>query len=78
MCIGHDCLSVCLSVPRRIPSLLHGPGCNLGESMGCPLVVRCWVDLQSVHRFCCYDNIEPNAKCQRVLVLTLCLFVNVS
>jgi len=22
--------SVCLSVPRRIPTLLHGPGCNLG------------------------------------------------
>jgi len=20
-----------LSVPRRIPTLLHGPGCNLGE-----------------------------------------------
>jgi len=26
-----------------------------------------------VHRFLCYDNIVPNAKCQRVLVLTLCL-----
>jgi len=25
------CVSVCLSVPRRIPTLLHGPGCNLGE-----------------------------------------------
>jgi len=23
--------SVCLSVPGRIPTLLHGPGCNLGE-----------------------------------------------
>jgi len=22
---------VCLSVPRRIPTLLHGPGCNLEE-----------------------------------------------
>jgi len=25
------CVPVCLSVPRRIPTLLHGPGCNLGE-----------------------------------------------
>ena len=25
------CLSVCLSVHRRIPTLLHGPGCNLQE-----------------------------------------------
>ena len=32
-----------------------------------------WADLQSVHRFRCCDNIVPNAKCQRVLVLALCL-----
>ena len=32
-----------------------------------------WADLQSVHGFRCYDNIVPNAKCQRVLVLALCL-----
>jgi len=25
------CLSVCMAVPRRIPTLLHGPECNLGE-----------------------------------------------
>ena len=25
------CLFVCLSVRGRIPTLLHGPGCNLGE-----------------------------------------------
>ena len=33
MYIGHARLrlSVCLSVPRRIPTPLHGPGCNLGE-----------------------------------------------
>jgi len=34
---GHDCLCVyvyvclCVSLPRRMPTLLHGPGCNLGE-----------------------------------------------
>ena len=32
-----------------------------------------WADLQSFHGFCCYDNIAPNAKCQRVLVLALCV-----
>ena len=31
--------------------------------------VPCWADLQSVHGFRCYDNIAPNAKYQRVLVL---------
>ena len=25
------CVSVCLSVPRRILTLLHVPGCNFGE-----------------------------------------------
>jgi len=25
------CVPVCLSVPRRIPALLHGAGCNLWE-----------------------------------------------
>ena len=29
--IGHSCLCVCLSVPRRIPTLLPGPGCKLEE-----------------------------------------------
>jgi len=37
-----------------------------------PLVVDYWVDLQSVHGFRCYDNIELNAKCQQVLVIALC------
>jgi len=31
-----------------------------------------------VRGFRCYDNIAPNAKCQRVLVLALCLQVNIS
>ena len=47
MFIGHGrlcvCLSVCLSVPRRITTLLHGPGCNLGN--GRPLVVHYSADL---------------------------------
>ena len=51
------CVSVCLSVPRRIPTLLHGPGCNLGEWQG-PLVVHYLADLQSVYEFRCYDNLS--------------------
>jgi len=47
------CVSVCLSV-RRILTLLHGSGYNLG----CPLDAHCWVDLQSMHGFRCYDYIH--------------------
>jgi len=36
--IGHARLSVCfcLSVRGLMPTLLHGPGCNLGNGKGCP------------------------------------------
>jgi len=34
-----------------------------------PMCVHYWADLQSVHWFRCCDNIDPNAKCQQVLVL---------
>jgi len=39
---GHARLCVCVSVRGRTPTLLHGPGCNLGRVRGCPLVVHCW------------------------------------
>jgi len=45
----------------------------LGEMVGVPSVGHYWADLQSVHGFRCCDNIAPYAKCQRVLVLALCL-----
>ena len=44
----------------------------LREWLRCPLVVHyCvdWATLQSAHGFRCCDNMAPNAKCQRVLVL---------
>jgi len=50
------CLSVCVSVCGRMPTLLHGPGCNLGNCRGCPLVVHCCADLQSAHGLRCYGN----------------------
>ena len=51
------CVSVCLSVRGRMPTVLHEPGCNLGEWQRLPLIVHCWADLQSVHGLRCYDNI---------------------
>jgi len=59
------CVCVCLS----ITAFPH----YLGNGTGCPLVVHYLTDLHSVRGFRCYDNIAPNAKCQRVLMLALCL-----
>jgi len=52
------CVSVCLSVPRRISTLLTHPDVTLGSGRGCPLVIHSWEDLQSVHGFRCYGNIR--------------------
>jgi len=57
MYCGHMRLCVCVSVRIRTPTLLHGPGCNLGRGRGCPLVVHYWADLQSAHGLRCYGNI---------------------
>ena len=54
---GHPRLCVCVCVGGRMPTLLHGPGCNLWSGRGCPLVVHYWADLQSVHGLICYGNI---------------------
>jgi len=62
------CVSVCLSL-IAFPYYCT----DLDVTWGMVLVVHYWVDLQSVHGFHYYDNIAPNAKCQRVLVLALCL-----
>jgi len=77
MCIGHSYLCVCLSL-ATFPHFCTVPDVNWGNVRGCSLVVQYWADLQSVHEFRCYDNIAPNAKCQRVLVLALCVVVVVA
>jgi len=70
------CVSVCVSVRGRIPTLLHGPGCNLGNCRGCPTVVHYWADLQSVHGLRCYGNITRTGNVSEyMLVLALCLVV---
>ena len=70
------CVSVCvcLSVRGHIPTLLHGPGCNLGSGRGCPLVVHYWADLQLVALL--YGNIARTRNVSEyMLVLALCLVV---
>jgi len=54
MYIGHARLCVCLTVPRRMPTLCTEADVRNGRRF--PLVVRYWADLQSVHGFRCYDN----------------------
>jgi len=67
------CMCVCLSVLTVFPQYCTDMDVSWGNGRGCPLVVQYWADLQSVHGFRCYDHIVLNAKCQRVLVLALCL-----
>jgi len=74
MYCGHARLCVCVSVPGRMPTLLHGPGCNLWAARGCPLVMHYWADLQSVHELRCYSNITRTQNVSEyMLVLALCL-----
>jgi len=66
------CLSVCQSVWLSLAAFPHycsDPDVTWRNGIGVPIVVHYWADLQSAHGFRCYDN----AKCQRVLVLALCL-----
>jgi len=74
MYIGHGRLCVCLSL-AAFQHYCMDPDVSWGNGRGCPLVVHYWADLQLVHRFCCYNEIAPNVKCHRMLVLTVCLVV---
>jgi len=55
--VMHVCVSVCLSVCGRTPTLLHGPDVTWGCGRGCPLVVHYWADLQLGHGLHCCGNI---------------------
>jgi len=66
------CVHVCLSL-ASLPHYCMDPDVTWGKGRGCLLVVHYWADLQSVHGFRCCENMSPNAKCQRVLVLALSL-----
>jgi len=81
MYIGHArvCVSVCVCLSlAACPHYCTHPAATWDNGRGCPLVLHYWANLQSVHGFRCYNNITSNAKCQRVLVLALCLVLSVS
>jgi len=56
MYCGYARLPVCLSA-AVCPQYCTDPDVAWRSGRGCPLVVRCWADLQSVHGLCCYGNI---------------------
>jgi len=75
-CVFWSWPCVCLSL-AAFPYCRTDLDVTWGNGRECTLVVRYWVDLQSVRGFRCYDSIVPNTKCQRVLVVALCLVDNV-
>ena len=69
------CLCACVSVRGRMPTLLHGPGCNLGSGRDASLVVHYWVGLQSGHGLRCYGMATTRTRnvSEYMLVLAVCL-----
>ena len=69
---GHASLCVCRSVRGRMPTLLHGPGCNFGGmvvgSRSCALLAGFAIGA----RVALLWQHSANAKCQRMLVLAIC------
>jgi len=51
------CVSVCLSDPRRIPTLLHGTVCNLEKWYGVPHSCALLDGFAIRAGCCCYDNV---------------------
>jgi len=60
-----------VSVRARMPTLLHGPGCNFGEWYGMPSCAR----LGAVHGLRCYSKITRtrNVSEYYMLVLAACV-----
>jgi len=58
-----------------MPTLLHGPGCDLGEWYGMsPVVVHYRADLQSVHGLRCYGNMTRTRNINKYMTeLAVCL-----
>jgi len=63
------CVSVCLSVCLSVAACLHyctDPDVTWQSGRGCPLVVHCWADLQSVHGLrCCGNTMEMRGRAPR-------------
>jgi len=73
MYIGHTRLSVCVSVCLSLAAFPHycmDLDVTWGNGRGCPLVVHCWADLQSVHGLLrCYESTVSNANVSECLYL---------
>jgi len=70
---GHLCVGLCVCGSPH-STLLHRPGCDLGEWWGCPLVEHYLAYLQSVHGFRCYDNIAQMRNVRECLYLLCAWF----
>jgi len=68
------CVCVCLSL-TTFPHYCTDPDVTWRNGRGCPLVVNCWADLQSVHGFPCYDNITRTRNVSECLY-SFCLVCN--
>ena len=71
------CASVCPSLPRRIPTLLSWPECNLGNGRVSPSCALLGVSAIDARASLLWQH-SANAKCQRVHVLALCLFITLT
>ena len=77
MYCGHARLCACLSLCLSAAACLHyctDSDVTWSSGRGCPLVVHCWADLQSVHGLRCHGNITRTRNVSEyMLVLALCL-----
>ena len=71
------CLSVCVSVHRRMPHYYTDPDVSWGNGIWCVLVVHDLADLQSVHGFRCCDNIARTRNVSECLY-SLCAWLYLS
>jgi len=71
--ITRICVSVCVSVPRRMTTLLHGPGCNSEEWYKVPPSCPLLDGFANGARVSLLWQHSPNAKCRRVLYVWLLL-----
>ena len=68
---------VCVSVRGRMPTLLHGPGCNLGTGMGCACCALLGgFAIGARHGLRCYGNITGTRNVtEYMIVLALCVVI---
>ena len=67
-------MSVCLSARGRMPTLLNGPGCNLGNGIGVPPSCALLGGSAIGARVAMLWQHSVDAKCHRVLYLLYAWF----